>query len=318
MSSTYLHKLVSIIIPTYNREKIVQETIKNIQSQTYKNWECIIVDDHSTDGTKSVIEELAKQDNRIRYILNQRSKGAQGARNTGILEATAEWIAFNDSDDEWVPDKLEKQFKIIEQKDFHPFLVVHGNCLVSDHANNKITKWDLPLVEGKQPYELLLKSASPLFPTIITSRKALETIGLLDEKVPAYQEWDTSIQLSEKCEFVHIEEPLFIYHLHKGDTMSKDIKRDIAGYQYIRLKHAKEFIKHFGNDAFYASVVDNIKRSADKEHWALGFQLLKEAKAFMPANKYWFLRSCFKLHIHPEKDLDPLHQLRKKIRFQKT
>jgi glycosyltransferase involved in cell wall biosynthesis len=305
--------LVSIVIPIYNREKIICSTIINIQSQAYTNWECIIVDDHSTDDTKNTIEKLSKEDNRIKYILNKRSKGAQGARNTGILEAKGKWIAFNDSDDDWMPDKLEKQMKIIGQKNFEPCLVVHGNCLVSDHAKNTITKWDLPLVEGKQPYATLLKSASPVFPSIVTSKKALEAIGLLDEKVPSYQEWDTSIKLSEKCEFVHLQEPLFVYNLHSGETISKDIKKDISGYQYIRLKYANDFIKHFGKQAFYASVIDNIKRIADKGFWALGLQLLRHAKAFIPSSKYWFLSTCFALHVHPDKDLARLHQLRKKI-----
>jgi glycosyltransferase involved in cell wall biosynthesis len=93
--------LVSIIIPTYNRERCIARSINSVLSQTYQNWELIIVDDRSTDNTKMLIEQYEKRDSRIRYIPNTHKKGPAGARNQGLEITKGEFIAFLDSDDEW-------------------------------------------------------------------------------------------------------------------------------------------------------------------------------------------------------------------------
>lgn len=99
---------ISIIIPTYNRANVIGRTIESFISQTYKEWELLVVDDHSTDNTAAVIETFMAKDARIKYYLNERSKGAQGARNTGILKSTAEWVVLFDSDDYAYPNFLEE------------------------------------------------------------------------------------------------------------------------------------------------------------------------------------------------------------------
>lgn len=110
-------KIVSIITPSYNSSQYIRRTIDSIRSQTYQNWELIIIDDCSTDSSREVIQYYVDQDSRIKLICLEENSGAAVARNTGIEHAQGQFIAFLDSDDYWHPEKLEKQLKYFEQYD---------------------------------------------------------------------------------------------------------------------------------------------------------------------------------------------------------
>lgn len=112
------HGLVSIITPTWNCAAFVCETIRSIQAQTYQNWELIISDDCSTDNTKEVIKPYLQEDSRIKYICNDKNSGAAITRNNALKVATGKWIAFLDSDDLWLPEKLEKQVAFMEENGY--------------------------------------------------------------------------------------------------------------------------------------------------------------------------------------------------------
>ena len=104
---------ISVIIPTYNRAHLISRSAKSVLAQTYPDFELIIVDDGSGDNTEEIIEALA--DPRIRYLRHESNRGVSAARNTGIRAARGDYIAFQDSDDEWLPQKLEKQLGLFEQ-----------------------------------------------------------------------------------------------------------------------------------------------------------------------------------------------------------
>jgi len=107
-----MNDLVSIIMPSYNTAKFIGETINSVLSQTYSNWELIIVDDCSNDNTDEVVASF--DDKRIKYIKNEKNSGAAVSRNRALREAKGKWIAFLDSDDLWLPEKLEKQIAFME------------------------------------------------------------------------------------------------------------------------------------------------------------------------------------------------------------
>ena len=109
--------LVSIIMPSYNTGKYIKDTIQSVFAQTYANWEIIIVDDCSTDDTDEIIQPLLK-DSRIRYYKNEQNYGAAVSRNRALREARGKWIAFLDSDDLWLPEKLEKQVKFMQDNGY--------------------------------------------------------------------------------------------------------------------------------------------------------------------------------------------------------
>ena len=108
---------VSIITPTYNCGRFIAESIRSVQAQTYTDWEMIIVDDCSTDDTKDVVEQFA-DDKRIKYHCLDQNSGAAVARNTALRIAKGRWIAFLDSDDLWMPKKLEKQIQFMVERGY--------------------------------------------------------------------------------------------------------------------------------------------------------------------------------------------------------
>lgn len=111
-----MQEKVSIIIPVYNAEKYIRDTVKSVQAQTYANWEMWLIEDGSADGSRQAIEELAAADpERIRVLVKE-NEGAARARNYGLAQATGRYVAYLDADDLWSPDKLEKQLAYMEEK----------------------------------------------------------------------------------------------------------------------------------------------------------------------------------------------------------
>src|SRR5262245_38190413 len=104
--------LISVVIPVYNRARIIARALKSVQEQTHQNWEAIVVDDGSTDDTVEIVTDLAQLDNRIRVIRQDKNRGAQAARNVGIRAARGEWVAFLDSDDLYLPNSLEVRLAV--------------------------------------------------------------------------------------------------------------------------------------------------------------------------------------------------------------
>lgn len=110
------HGLVSIITPNWNCEKFISETIESVQRQTYQNWEMLIQDDCSTDGSLQVARSYAEKDSRIKIEVNPKNSGAAITRNNAIMRSKGVYLAYLDSDDIWVPEKLEKQLSFMEEQ----------------------------------------------------------------------------------------------------------------------------------------------------------------------------------------------------------
>ncbi|MBO4738018.1 MAG: glycosyltransferase family 2 protein, partial [Bacteroidales bacterium] len=180
---------ISIIIPTYNREKIIGRTLDCIAAQTFTEWECIVVDDFSADNTRRLIEEYEKKDGRFHYMLNERKKGAQGARNTGIYHARSEWIWLMDSDDTVHVDFLEKMYAAtntdVDVVTCYTNVIDKDSMLVTNTR-----KWDCC---GNIHEDLLAWKSYVYYQSSILRKSKLLEIGGLDENCPAHQEYDTHI-----------------------------------------------------------------------------------------------------------------------------
>lgn len=109
-----MDELVSIIMPNYNSEKFIDETILSVIAQTYSEWELLIVDDRSSDDSLRLIKNYEQQDDRIRLFVNETNKGAAYSRNIALQNAKGKWIAFLDSDDVWLPNKLQRQIEFMK------------------------------------------------------------------------------------------------------------------------------------------------------------------------------------------------------------
>ena len=168
-------EFISIITPTYNSSLYIAETIKSIISQTHDNWELILVDDFSNDNTVSIIESFISLDNRIKLIKNTENKGAAFTRNTAILESKYSYLAFLDSDDIWVKEKLEKQLFFMKSKkisfSFTGFKII-------DYKSKSTGKTVDTKQNGSFSYEdMLTKKATLGCSTVMLNKKAFK--GLL-------------------------------------------------------------------------------------------------------------------------------------------
>lgn len=228
---------VSVIIPLYNRFTTIKRCIESIIHQTIKPNEIIVVDDGSSDGSIDVVKSINCD---YLKLICQNHRGAQAARNLGIINATSEYVIFLDSDDEWLPDLLERMVSLA-QKNCNS--VIYSDGIIELGGQRKV--WQLPGKSGNL-YSFLLEKQAPTFDALLVKKDSLINIGLLDENVVAYQEWETSIRLAKEYNFIHLEEPLFVYHLHEGETISKNKKKDINGYSYIIGKHKKNIVKYCG------------------------------------------------------------------------
>jgi glycosyltransferase involved in cell wall biosynthesis len=128
-----LKPTVSVIIPTYNRAHLIGRAIQSVLKQTYQDFEVIVVDDGSIDNTEEVVKKI--QENRVYYYKHDKNKGGSAARNTGISLAKGEYIAFQDSDDEWLPEKLEKQIGVFNNQTKNVGVVYTGFYRIE--GNNK-------------------------------------------------------------------------------------------------------------------------------------------------------------------------------------
>jgi len=287
---------ISVVIPAYNRKATIINCLHSVLNQTYKPSEIIVVDDCSTDNTVELVKSL--NNSLIRCIKLEKNSGAQAARNEGIKAAKYDWIALNDSDDEWLPQRLEKGVEALQQNNFDSFTVVYSNWVIYDHYKNTKIKFELQLNQNKSDYKHILKYPGPAFQSMLTSKTAFEKINYNDINTLAYDEWDTSIRLAKYCKFIHIQEPLFIYNLHKGDTISKNNKRNILGLEYVLNKHKNDITNICGIDTWYCHqyfLLNNMLQYNITENFEKYFSKIK----FLKTREIFNIAFCKKYNLKP-------------------
>jgi len=235
---------VSVIIPTYNRAHLIGRAIQSVLNQTYQNFEIIVVDDGSTDNTEGLIKKCQKQNKRIRYIKHGKNKGGATARNTGIKFATGKYIAFQDSDDEWLPEKLEKQMRVFRDVSEEVGIVYTDMWRITE---NKKTYFYSPKIMPK--HKIIYKQALDYgvsnigIGTSLIKKGVFDKVGMFDEKFPRFIDLEFFIRLSKYYYFFHINEPLVNYF----DTeicISSNAKALIAAQKLILKKYFKDIKKN--------------------------------------------------------------------------
>ncbi len=225
--------LVSIVIPTYNRPEYLKKAIKTVLAQTYENTEIIIVDDASEADNKKVIDSF--NDKQVFYFRNEKRSGAPFSRNKGIRETKGEYIAFLDDDDEWKPEKLEKQLKEFENKNIG--LVV---CYSLDKRFG-ITRVSKP--KKSISYADLLKSFNlSSTSSYVVRKKTIEKVGFFDEKLPSAQEYDLALRIAQMYEIRTVPEVLMVQNASTGQistNWTKKIRGILALYSKYRRDYAK-------------------------------------------------------------------------------
>jgi glycosyltransferase involved in cell wall biosynthesis len=221
--------LVSVIIPTFNRADVIEETVRSVLAQTYSFFEIIIVDDGSNDNTSEVVKCL--NDSRIRYYFFENSGLPAVSRNKGLRLANGEFVAFLDSDDLWLPEKLAKQVKILqEQKDV---FLVYSQCIVKQ--NERIIKIS-PLHPKSGHIFCQLYLAYNMIPcmAVIMRNRGVDSPYFFDENpfLRAAEDYDLWLTISRTEKIVGIAEPLTVYCLH-ADNISQDFDKTIKQWKFI-------------------------------------------------------------------------------------
>lgn len=199
--------LVSVIIPTYNRAHLLGRALRSVINQTFEDFEIIIVDDASTDGTQTLVNSF--EDKRISYIKLYLNQGVSVARNIGIQHAQGEYIAFIDSDDEWIPEKLKKQLDVFKDST-HSLGLVYTKSVTVRENNEKPSI--IPLFRGNLLPFLLVYNYIGLTSSPLIKKECFSKVGLFDESLPVSEDWDMWIRISQYYECSFVSEPLFRYH----------------------------------------------------------------------------------------------------------
>lgn len=212
---------VSVVIPTFNCDRFIRRTVDSALAQTYRDFEVIVVDDGSTDGTRSIMAEFGPA---VRYLF-QSNQGASAARNRAIESASGEFIAYLDADDLWSPDKLARQ---VEYLDAHPACgLIHSEVAVVDEQDavlhrkfNQETQRAVP--QGACLRQLLQQSHIQTL-TVVERRSAFERAGKFDLRLPVAQDYLHWIQVVLKgYEIGYLPEPLGLYRWRAGSLMSSE------------------------------------------------------------------------------------------------
>ncbi|MFA5248481.1 MAG: glycosyltransferase family 2 protein [Patescibacteria group bacterium] len=227
--------LISVVIPTYNRKYTIQRAINSILTQTYKNWEIVIVDDGSVDNTKEEIKQFLNN-SKIKYY-HQKNSGVCSARNFGILKATGEYVSFLDSDDEYFPDRLEKQL----------YEMLKVNAIFS--LSNRLTA-----IEGKIDKKIknihnknyflskldVIKLNIPLSATLMMFKKNKLGEIKFEEDLPASNDFDFILRVLNKINVLFIKDNLNLIHKTlKIERISTNYTKKIKGFLIIENKIEK-------------------------------------------------------------------------------
>ncbi len=248
-TTIYNQPTVSVIIPTFNREHLIQRTISSVLAQTFSDLELIIVDDGSTDNTGEVIQKFT--DPRIRYIPLDKNYGGGYARNQGIKAAHGELIAFLDSDDEWMPEKLELQIARLRAND-NPFMTV-VYCIGYEYYES-IKRQKLPKLDTYEGdvFDYLLRGwLPPTASLFMVKRSALIGVGGFDESLPSFQDYDLWLRLAEaNNHFIAVNKPLVIRYFHR-EQIGGDVSANLAGFEIFKDKWSKTIQQRLGFEIYY-------------------------------------------------------------------
>ena len=225
---------VSVVIPVYNCEKYIETALESVERQK-TDWECIIIDDHSTDNTSYKIEPFLK-DSRFKYVRNDRNMGVAAGRNLGVSMAEGKYIAFLDGDDYWMDDKLEKQYELMEAND--AILSSTGRELMDE--NGELSGKVIGIPE-RVSYKMLLKGNVLNTSGVMVKRDVAVKYPMAEDHLHEdYIMW-LSI-LKEYNEAFGINEPLLKYRVVKGSKSAnkiKSAKMTYGVYRYIGLGRLK-------------------------------------------------------------------------------
>lgn len=225
-----MNDLVSVIMPSFNTGKYIKQSIESVMAQTYQNWELLIVDDCSTDSTDEIISSISNE--RIRYFKNEHNSGAAVSRNRALREAKGKWIAFLDSDDLWMPDKLEKQIAFMEKNNYH-FSYTNYLEMDANGGENGITVTGPKKITKRGMYRYC-------WPGCLTVMYDASTVGLIQivdiKKNNDYAMW---LKVCKKENCYLLDEVLAKYRRGRAGSVSTHGIKTMVGWHYKLFRNAE-------------------------------------------------------------------------------
>ncbi len=244
---------VSVVIPTYNRTEPLRRAVASVLGQTFRDLEVLVVDDGSSDGRAlAVLDGLG--DPRIRVLRLAENRGASRARNAGILGARGEWVAFLDSDDEWLPEKLERQMARLERgRGRDP-----GTAVVYCPALSRSSAGAGHVIPAGEPSEgdvldelLHMNRRPPTASAYVVERSARLSVGGFDESLPSAQDIDLWLRLARASHrFVAVPEPLVVKHEHGAGQITGDPFATLAGFREMERRWGPLVRERLGDEAY--------------------------------------------------------------------
>lgn len=273
--------MVSVIIPTYNRGDRISASIESVLRQTYSDLELWIVDDGSSDNTKEVVEKFVQRDDRVHYIC-QENKGACAARNLGISMAKGDYIAFQDSDDVWHTDKLEKQLNALQKYNANVC-----SCKMNRFNYREGAAKVYPdLSGGVIPTKLLLEKSLVSTQTIVAERQVFQS-HTFDENVKAKQDWDWVIRAAQDNVFCFADQALVDVYLQSDSITSKqDMQKELKILQYFYQKYHYLYESYPNMEvALLSAIAQNktMQSSAYAEEFLKKYKITKSKKDLLRA-----------------------------------
>ena len=268
--------LVSAIITTHNRKELLVLAIESVLNQTYKNIECIVVDDASDDGTKEYIKRYIDE-NKVNYIYipREESRGGNHARNLGIQNAKGDYIAFLDDDDEWLSEKIEKQMEAMEETPEVGFVYCGTLSEINLDKTSRIPQEikEDKYKDGDLSKEVLVHIICNTS-VILVKKELLEKIHGFDEKLKFWQEYEMCIRLLQNTKAKLVRENLVIYRIFKGDKnrLSNKIEGWEEAVSYILDKHKQLYVKLSKEEEaqrkiyLYIDGINRAKKAGSKKH----------------------------------------------------
>lgn len=236
---------VTAIITSYKRDiKIVERAVNSVLNQTYSNIEVLVVDDNNP-GTKYAVElkKLCEYKNII-YLTQGNNKGACSARNYGIKYATGVYIGFLDDDDEWLPEKIEKQIADFEKNPNAGLIYCCGN-IFNVEKNKIIGIYNENNIKAEVSFQdMLTKDYVGSTSQPLIKKVCFEEVGGFWEEQPARQDYEMWIRISQKYRICGIQDILFVHNMHDGEQISRNFNKAYVGYKNI-LERYKSFYCKF-------------------------------------------------------------------------
>ncbi|CAD5937901.1 glycosyltransferase [Planktothrix agardhii] len=220
--------LISVIIPVFNGEKTIQDTIKSVLSQTVTDFELIVINDGSTDGTLEIIQKIT--DARLKVFSYPNANQAT-SRNRGLEKATSEYIAFLDADDLWTPDKLESQMDALERYPNAALAYSWTNCI--DESDQFLHSGTRANFSGNVYQTLLLADFISNGSNALVRKQALDEVGNFNVLLPPAEDWDLWLRLACRYPFVVVPKPQVLYRQSRQSSSSNLVKQEAAMLKVI-------------------------------------------------------------------------------------